>query len=195
MDYAGGGGGGGAGLALIQFLQKMMSGTQALAANTQALASRTVAAANNVWKLGWAERGRQIEALLMKNVNGWFGAGNNVKTIDAAEDLVLNAMENSQGLATSVKSMDLAAASYQNASGITSTLTRAVNALSNYKGLEYVKDAVGNRVWVGQITQRVLNVAIPDMALTSEQAAALQAVREWAAQLPNMVKVVFTVVQ
>lgn len=164
--------------------------------NTLQLAGqRFVSTGQSIWNKGWGERGRQAEAAIMRTINGWFGAGNNVATIDGYDDAAIKGYEGVTGTAYSVKSLDLAGKSYQTAQGITATLKSAVQKLSDFGGFVDVTNANGEVVQVGQVTMRVLHVAIPKMDLSAEQAAALKAVQDWAAGLSNWVRVVYTVVE
>ena len=160
----------------------LASAAGTVATGTAALASRIVEAGDDVWAMGAAVRGRIIERLLMSGNAGWFGAGNNVPVIDAYEN----------GVATSVKSMDLAAKTYQSAGGITGMLTKAIDRLAGYTGNTYVT-ANGTTSFIGNVMDRVLNVGIPSMKLTGEQQQALQDMASYAAQ--QGVKLIYTVVK
>jgi hypothetical protein len=75
-----------------------------------------------------------------------------------------------QGVATSIKSLDLTAARYQTEAGIRSVLSDAAGALAEFSG----KVFAGAEVKAAQITDRVLIVAIEDGAATVEQELALK---------------------
>jgi hypothetical protein len=82
------------------------------------------------------------------------------------------------GVATSIKSIDLHAASYQNISMLTSTVQGYVNTLANWQGATWGNVAIQ----ANQITGRELLLAIPPGA-TQAQMAALQQLQQWAATI------------
>ena len=77
------------------------------------------------WKLGWAKRGRYFEERLGRTLH------ENFPVIDKIPD----------GVATSIKSIDLNAATYQNAAGLTGRLQKYVSEVS-----EFIGDRLGNDV-------------------------------------------------
>ncbi len=79
------------------------------------------------------------------------------------------------GVATSIKSIDLRAASYQNISTLTSTVQGYITTLANWQGATWG----GVRINAAQITGRELLLAIPPGA-TQAQMEALQQVQQWA---------------
>jgi hypothetical protein len=70
------------------------------------------------WKRGWAARGRYFEQRLGRTLH------ENFPVIDKIPD----------GIATSIKSIDLKAATYQNAAGLTGRLQKYVNEVSEFVG-------------------------------------------------------------
>ena len=112
-------------------------------------------APSQVWKLGWAARGiyisEELGADLPPNfpvVDGWAG-----------------------GAVTSIKSIDLSAATYQDAARLTYRLNRYIDQLASYEGGQM-------GVWEiesSAISDRVLKVAIPEGSVTSAQQGAIQA--------------------
>jgi hypothetical protein len=90
---------------------------------------------------------------------------------------VIDRFEN--GVATSIKSLDLGAVSYQDASALTSRVQGYVNSLANWQG---VASWDGVSIFSNDITARELLLAIPSGG-TPSQMAALQQIQTWAAEL------------
>jgi hypothetical protein len=116
------------------------------------------AAADSVWALNKWDRGRAIEKALGHNLG-------NCQTIDKLVGRT----------ATSIKSIDLNAKTYQNMSKIGSKLREYVDDLADFKGTRYQ----GADYLPGQdFDARVLELAIPSRGVTAAQRQALeQAVR------------------
>ena len=112
--------------------------------------------ATAAWELGWAARGLYFSEQLGANLPPTF------PVIDSWLD----------GVVTSIKSIDLRAATYQDASRLTYRLNSYVNALIFYDGgkLELLNISP-------VITGRVLSLAIPKGSLTAAQRAAIEAAR------------------
>lgn len=118
-------------------------------------ATAAIEAPSQIWKLGWAARGAYINEQLGANlpanfpvVDGWAG-----------------------GVVTSIKSIDLSAATYQDAARLTYRLNRYVDQLASYEG-----GKMG--VWEidpSAINVRVLKVATPKGSVTSIQQGVFQA--------------------
>jgi hypothetical protein len=109
------------------------------------------------WKLGWAARGDFFNQTLGANLPKAF------KTIDAFVN----------GEVTSIKSIDLNAATYQDGPRLASTLNRYVNSLIDYDG-----SALGDiKITAEDITGRTLSLAIPKGAATAIQRSAIEAAR------------------
>jgi hypothetical protein len=90
------------------------------------------------------------------------------------------------GIATSIKSIDLRAACYQNR-------TTLIKRLSEYAGevSEFVGGKLGNDVVKpSEIRRRALEVAIPRGTMTPKQREIVHAVRSWAKTLQNPVDVI-----
>ncbi len=117
----------------------------------------------DAWQLGWAARGRYFEGLLGGNLPAGF------ETIDRFVD----------GVATSIKSIDLNAATYQDAVRLTSRLKKYVDDLYDFDGAY----RVGVNIASDQITDRVLSLALPKDSMTSAQQAAVEAIRARAKSL------------
>ena len=115
------------------------------------------AALSATFRLAPIARGNAIEAILGA------AAGGALPRTFPVIDRFLN------GVATSVKSLDLAAKTYQNVGNLTSTIRGFVNSLANFKGAQ-----LGNAVVEGRdITTRVLEIVVQKGALTIEQANAI----------------------
>jgi hypothetical protein len=80
------------------------------------------------------------------------------------------------GIATSIKSIDLHAATYQDASRLTYRLKNYVNDLSEFIGRNWANDEVR----FSDIKGRALSLAIPKGSMTAVQRDAIEAVRTWA---------------
>ena len=141
------------------------AGTVAAAANadgdpTNELTAATQAA-QSVWKLNPLQRGVAIENMLGRSPQ----LSQNFPVIDRFEN----------GLATSIKSIDLGAASYQNINGLTSTVKDYVNTLANWQGARWANVTIN----ASDIIGRKLLLAVPPDA-TQEQLDALEALTKWA---------------
>jgi hypothetical protein len=122
------------------------------------------------WKRGWAWRGRYFEQRLGRTLH------ENFPVIDKIPD----------GIATSIKSIDLNAATYQSAAGLTGRLEKYVNEVS-----EFVGDRLGEDVVLpSDIKGRALSLAIPKESLTVTQKAVIENVRRWARMLNNPVDII-----
>jgi hypothetical protein len=86
-----------------------------------------------------------------------------------------------RGIATSIKSINLSAATYQNINALTSEVRGYINTLANWQGQPTSWGGV--RILANQINSRVLELAIPTGVATQEQLAALQQLQQYAAQL------------
>jgi hypothetical protein len=132
-------------------------------AAVEAEAAAAEAATVNPWKMGWAKRGDFLHEKMGANLPRTF------KTLDNFEN----------GAATSIKSIDLTAATYQDASRLTSTLYRYINKLANYED-----STLGDiTIRVRDITSRTLSIVIPRGTMTSTQRAAFDAARSRAEKL------------
>ena len=127
---------------------------------------------NSVWKLGWAARGRAIEEAIL----GRLPSLRSIANFPVIDDFV-------NGVATSIKSLDLTAATYQNGAALTRKLTEYATKLSQFQGARWGGVAIEN----AEIQGRVLLVALERGAASSEQAAVLKAFQKTAAQQwPNI---------
>ncbi len=118
--------------------------------------------AESVWALGPATRGLEIEARLGGNLPKAF------PTIDKFAN----------GIATSIKSIDLAAPSYQSAGRLAGTLDRYVASVAKFNGASFD----GTIIKAGQITGRELQVAVPQGSMSAAQQEVFDAAVQRAAQ-------------
>jgi hypothetical protein len=107
------------------------------------------------WLLNWIDRGRSIESLL----------GHNLPQNYPTFDRYVN------GVATSIKSIDLSANAYQSMQRLSTTLTSHVDAAANG-----VLRNWGSAQLAGQpITGRILQVAIPNVSVAQGQVQVMAA--------------------
>ena len=111
-----------------------------------------VRAADSVWNLGAFARGWEIESRIL---GGMRRLAANFPVID---DCV-------NGVATSIKSIDLTAATYNSAAHLTRVLGNYAHALSRFPGAFWG----GVRITAADMTERVLVVAVEDGVATVEQ--------------------------
>ena len=130
------------------------------------LALRGGAAAESVWGLGNSARGFAVEEQL---------GGNLVKNFPTIDKFV-------DGAATSIKSMDLGAPTYQNAARITSKLEGYIDKVAGFNG---------NITWggdtVGAVTSRALELGIPPGATSAQMNAIQQAIQYGASRGVNVI--------
>ena len=105
------------------------------------------------WKRGWAARGRYFEERLGRTLHP------NFPVIDKIPD----------GIATSIKSIDLNAATYQDATRLTYRLQKYVNEASEFVGGSMEKDIVQ----FSDIKGRALGLAFPKGSMTTVQREAI----------------------
>jgi hypothetical protein len=117
---------------------------------------KTVSISGDVWLQGWANRGKLID----------IGLGNNLGTTFKGVDKF------SDGTVTSIKSMDIKASTYQNANNIYSKLKYYVDGV---KGFEKY-----GTITKDMITGRAIELALPDVNITSAQYDALQKAVQYA---------------
>jgi hypothetical protein len=115
----------------------------------------------DAWQLGWAARGRYFDEQLGGNLPAGF------RTIDRFVD----------GVATSIKSIDLNAATYQDAARLTYRLNDYIDRVATYDGGKLGFTVVDSSA----ISGRALSLAIPKGSVTAAQRAAIDAAR-WRAQ-------------
>jgi len=118
-------------------------------------------AASGVWNLTPFARGVAIEKALGHNVPPSYP--------------VIDIWNPATGLGTSIKSVDLAAPTYQSASSLTSLIKGYINTLAQFKGVN--RPSLNT---FGKITSRQLDVVIPSSG-TPAQWQALNALKQYAA--------------
>jgi hypothetical protein len=137
------------------------TGAALLAGGVPPVAAGEAAAAeqaSEAWTYGWARRGQYFDQLLRdRSLPGLF------RTIDNFTD----------GVATSIKSIDLNAATYQDAARLTYRLNEYVDKLGEYEGGSLQTTTVK----LSDISDRVLNLVVPKGAMTEVQDAAVEAAR------------------
>jgi hypothetical protein len=92
------------------------------------------------------------------------------------------------GAATSIKSIDLSAATYQNPRSLVQRLGDYINELEEFTGAKRGGDLVQD----SDITSRVLSLAIPKGNMTEDQRIVIQSVRDWARTLKKPVDIIIT---
>jgi len=98
--------------------------------------------------------------------------------------LVIDKIPN--GTATSIKSIDLRAATYQNMSILINRLSTYVGEVSEFVGGRLKNDIVE----LSHIKGRAVEVAIPKGTMTLQQREIVEAVRSWGKTLRNPVELV-----
>jgi hypothetical protein len=148
----------------------LAGGVPPVAAGEAAAAER----ASEAWTYGWARRGQYFDQLLRDgSLPALF------RTIDNFTD----------GVATSIKSIDLNAATYQDAARLSYRLNEYVDKLGNYEGGNLLVTIVE----LPDIGDRVLNLVVPKGAMTEVQRAATEAARARALIAnPYPVKIIIT---
>ncbi|MDT0118394.1 hypothetical protein Q9R20_15520 [Microbacterium sp. PRF11] len=130
--------------------------------------------ANSPWPYGPSPRGFTIEARLGGNLPASF------PTIDRFDRLT--------GVATSIKSVDLGAATYQSDKALTRLLTGYIDKTAGFMGAAWG----GERIIARDVAERVLHVAVPRGA-TEAQSTVLASMAQYAEQ--NGVKLIVEVVR
>jgi hypothetical protein len=105
----------------------------------------------SVWAMNALQRGIQIENMLAAKIPGQHLVSNNP---------VIDIWNKATGVVTSIKSIDLAAQTYQNMYRLAYTIYGYLNELALYTGQEWA----GVTIKSGQITSKVLQLAIPQGA-------------------------------
>jgi hypothetical protein len=135
------------------------TGAALLAGGAPPVAAGEAAAAeqaSEAWTYGWARRGQYFDQLLRDgSLPPLF------RTIDNFTD----------GVATSIKSIDLNAATYQDAARLTYRLNQYVDDLGDYAGGRLLATIVR----LPDISDRVLNLVVPKGATTEVQRVAIEA--------------------
>ncbi len=117
------------------------------------------------WEKGWAARGSELE----QKYGGPGELPSNYPTIDRFWN----------GIATSWKSVDLRAGTYQDPARLMSRLNSYVDKLDDFDGAMWG----GRRILSREINGKSLNVVVPKGSMTSTQRSVFDAVRSHARQL------------
>jgi filamentous hemagglutinin len=117
----------------------------------------SLAAESSVWDLSPFARGQSIEQTLGANLPQNFP--------------VIDKFNWDTGVATSIKSIDLTAPSYQNMSTLSSTLNGYVNSVAGFSGQNWA----GISINANQITGLQLQLAIPEGTASAAQQAMINA--------------------
>jgi hypothetical protein len=121
-------------------------------------APAVIEAPSEAWKLGWAARGQYFDMLLR----------------DGSLPLVFRTIDNfTNGIATSIKSIDLNAATYRNAARLVSRLTKYISDMAEYEGGSFAN----KKVLSEEITGRAVNLVVPKGSMTNEQRIAIETMR------------------
>jgi hypothetical protein len=108
----------------------------------------------------WAARGRYFEVRLGRTLHP------NFPTIDKFSD----------GVATSIKSIDLNAATYQDATHLAYRVRQYINDVSEFDGATWANYEVNS----SEIKRRAVSLAIPKGSMTTAQREELDSLRLWA---------------
>jgi RHS repeat-associated protein len=133
--------------------------------------------ASSVWNLSPFARGWAIEELILG------GARRLHPNFPVIDDFL-------GGVATSIKSLDLTAATYQSASALTGRLSAYAAKLSAFQGAKFA----GTEILAAEIKEKVLVVAFEEGAATFEQAKVLEEFLRLAKSTWPDIKVVFSFV-
>jgi hypothetical protein len=150
------------------------TGETAGASEATATEAATANAPSEVWKYGWARRGREIHDQL-----GDSSLHPNFPTID---------MFSPSGVATSIKSVDLNAGVYQNDNSLTYRLNNYFDKVSEFNGARFADDIVSS----DKITSRALQLVIPKGSMTDAQQIVIEVARARAKNLKPSVDLIIT---
>ena len=148
----------------LEFLGPQMrwiaEGSAALGAlRSASLGISSVTASSNVWKFGWAARGVAIEKALGRNLPPDFP--------------VIDRFAN--GIATSIKSIDLNARSYQNATTIRSIISGYIDDVAGFALFDDVTRS-STTIHASSVTSRALDLVVPSAGNVLQQSMLRQAV-------------------
>jgi hypothetical protein len=133
------------------------AGVAASGAVTAEDAGAVATARSQAWQLGWAARGRFFEEQLGRTLHP------NFPVIDRFVD----------GVATSIKSIDLNAAVYQDAARLAYRLNKYIEDVAEFEGTEWS----GYEINESQIMRRALSLAIPKDSMSATQREVIEAIR------------------
>lgn len=105
-----------------------------------------------------------------------------------AATIISNYRHFAEGIATSLKSIDLNAVTYQDAARLTYRLNQYINKLSDYDG----GSLLNKTILPGETKDRVLSLIVPKAAMTKEQRIVIEAARTRAKMKDNPVDLVVT---
>ncbi|MCG2642893.1 hypothetical protein L6639_27210 [Bradyrhizobium sp. WYCCWR 12678] len=91
------------------------------------------------------------------------------------------------GVATSIKSIDLGAATYQNAAALTNTLNGYVNSIASFTPVNWGAAQLAG----SPITARILTVAMPSAGTAAQQNAISQVIQSAATRGVTVNPVIF----
>jgi hypothetical protein len=137
----------------------VQAGWWGTAAGGTAVAQPIVQRTSGVWQLPPFQRGTTIHQMLGENLPP------NFPVIDRFTN----------GVATSIKTLNLSAPTYQNIASLTSRIQGYINLLAKFQGAQWLQ--------VQMITARELVLAIPAGSSTPAQLAVLQGLQQYAANL------------
>lgn len=124
-------------------------------------------------KRGWAARGQYFDQLLR----------------DGSLPLGFRTIDNfTNGVAISIKSIDLNASTYQDGMRLAYRLNKYIDDMSEYDGGEWANKTVSS----DEITERAVNLVIPKGSMTDAQRKAIEAVQARAQALDRPVKLIIT---
>jgi hypothetical protein len=136
--------------------------TGALLSPPGAAIAAPIQVGKNIWKMGWATRGLEAQRILGN------GLGEELPPNFPVIDYFF------KGIATSIKSIDLNAATYQSAQRLSARLNSYVDQLAKFSGRTWAKVEVAPSA----IRGRELNIAIPKGSVTATQRTAMDAAIE-----------------
>ena len=142
---------------------------------------------SSVWRLADDLRGLAIEKSVLNRAASFLGR--QIKSFPVIDDYIV---KGGRGIATSIKSLDLTAKSYQTASGLRSKLNQVARELQAFNGtMKHARQFPLGPNTANLIHDKVLVVAFEEGAATSVQANALvQWFRGAAANFPGIKVVV-----
>jgi hypothetical protein len=126
-----------------------------------------------VWKLGWGKRGQEINKKFGDNT-----FPDNYPTIDKIPD----------GVATSVKSIDLNAATYHKDATLTYRLNKMVADVQDFKGVDWG----GKDIKDTDIESRAVHLIVPKGSITEAQRLIIERVRASALRGKKPVDIIIT---
>ncbi|MGH7034467.1 MAG: hypothetical protein ACREFL_12115 [Stellaceae bacterium] len=116
-------------------------------------------AASEFWTLGWAARGQKIEGARTAEMPG-MRLPNSFPVVDHLAD---------GGAVTSIKSIDLNAATYQDAGRLAYRINDYIGKLADFQGAKYGNVTIKPK----DITGRVLDIVVPKGSMTAAQKTTL----------------------